>query len=127
VDSASPDCKAKEQQIYDHEIRHLPQALVWTASSVAINLTTQKYLGNTAPLWQLAAGKAAGAGISAALVVTGRALAPQTARTWDQFTSKNLFLPMTKILGRAAGISGEDVERMAAREQRLEEAGWTEQ
>lgn len=116
VATDSQACKDKENEIYEHEVRHLPQAVVWTAASIGINLATQRVLGNNAPLWQLAAAKATGASISAAAVVTGRAFAPQTARKWDQFTSKNLFLPATKALGGLAGISSEDVDRMAQKE-----------
>jgi hypothetical protein len=122
--SDSEACKKKADEIYEHEVRHLPQALLWTASSIAINLTTQKLLGNTAPLWQLAAGKAAGASISAGLVVSGRALMPQTARNWDGWTSKNVFLPMTKALGSYAGITENDVERMAEKQKKLEGNSW---
>jgi hypothetical protein len=124
----APDSKAvkdKENAIYEHEVRHLPQAVVWTASSIALNLATQRYLGNTAPLAHLAAAKATGATISAALVVTGRAFAPQSARKWDQYTSKNIFLPLTKVVGGAAGITSEDVDRMAAKEG-LTESNWTD-
>lgn len=121
----SDACKKKADEIYEHEVRHLPQALLWTASSIAINLTTQRLLGNTAPLWQLAAGKAAGASISAGLVVGGRALMPQTARQWDGWTSKNIFLPMTKVLGSWAGITEDDVNRMAEKQAKLEGTSWT--
>jgi hypothetical protein len=124
LSSESEACKKKADEIYEHEVRHLPQALLWTASSIAINLSTQKLLGNTAPLWQLAAGKAAGASISAGLVVSGRALMPQTARNWDGWTSKNVFLPMTKMLGSFAGITESDVERMAEKQAKLEKNSW---
>ena len=42
-------------------------------AAVAINLCTQRAIGNKGPFWQLAAGKAVGASISAGLVVGGRA------------------------------------------------------
>ena len=121
----STAAKDKENAIYEHEVRHLPQALVWTASSIGINLATQRYLGNNAPLSHLAAAKATGATISAALVVAGRAFAPQTARKWDQYTSKHVFLPLTKVVGGAAGISSEDVDRMAVKEG-LHDVNWTD-
>ncbi len=117
LSTSSKECKDKQQEIYEHEVRHLPQALIWTASSIAINLTTQRLLGNHAPLWQLAAGKAAGASISAGLVVSGRAMMPRTARNWDQATSKHIFLPLTKIMSPLAGISTQDVDRMASKQE----------
>jgi len=110
VDSEA--CKEKEKQIYDHEVRHLPQALIWTVSSVAINLATQKSLGNKGPLWQLAIGKAVGASISAGLVVGGRGLAPEAAHKWDRFTSRKLFLPATKTIGKLFGVDEKDFDSM---------------
>jgi hypothetical protein len=110
----SDACREKENQIYEHEVRHLPQALIWTASSVAINLATQKGLGNKGPLWQLAVGKAVGASISAGLVVGGRAIVPEAAHNWDRFTSKNLFLPVTKAVGKVVGVDEKDIDSMAS-------------
>jgi len=113
IDIDSDACREKENQIYAHEVRHLPQALIWTVSSVAINLATQRALGNKAPLWQLAAGKASGAAISAGLVVGGRALVPEAAHDWDRFTSRNIFLPATKAVGKVVGVNEEHVDNMA--------------
>lgn len=124
VSADSPEYKQHMEAVYRHEVDHLPQALVWTASSIAINLTTQRLIGNTAPLWQLATGKAVGASISAALVVGGRGLAPEAARKWDGFTSKNVFLPATRVIGRVFGIEERSVERMADKEERLADGPW---
>ncbi len=115
----SKDYQDRVQMIYRHEADHLPQALMWTLSSVGINVITQKAIGNTGPVWHIAAGKAVGAGISAGLVVGGRAFAPQTARKWDQFTSENIFLPLTKSIGGLFGVDADSVDRMAAHQAEL--------
>lgn len=115
----APEVKARTEAIYQHEIDHLPQAAVWTASSIALNLTTQRLIGNRAPFWQLAAGKAVGASISAGLVVGARGALPEAARKWDLFTSTHLFLPATKIVGKAFGVDEQAVERMAQKESEL--------
>jgi hypothetical protein len=116
LDADAPETKAREEEIYRYEAEHFPQALLWTLSSVGINLGTQRLLGNHAPLWQLGVAKATGASVSAGLVIGARGLMPQAARNWDNYTSTKLFLPATKAIGGLFGVSGEDVDRMAARE-----------
>lgn len=125
LDERGQVCKDKAAEIYEHEMRHLPQALLWTASSITINLCTQRVLGNKGPLLHMLAGKAAGASISAGLVVAGRSLMPQTAHDWDRFTSEHLFLPLTKTAGKLAGITPQDVDRMAQK-QEPQELDWAE-
>ena len=120
IDPNAPEVKAREQDIYEHEVRHLPQALMWTASSVAINLATQRAMGNKGPLWQLATGKALGASITAGLVVGARGLAPESAEKWDHWTSKNVFLPLTERIGHLFGVKKEDVERMHRKKEAIE-------
>ncbi len=111
IDKASPEYKAHLEATYQYELRHLPQALSWTASSIAINLATQRMVGNTAPLWHMATGKAIGAGISAGLLVAGRAVVPDAAHRWDQFTNDKLFAPTTSVIGRWLGIEKSAPER----------------
>lgn len=126
MDPASQECKNREEEIYRHEARHLPQALLWTVSSIALNLTTQRMIGNPAPFWHLAAGKAAGAGISAGLVVGGRAFAPETARKWDQLTSKHLFIPATKAVTGMLGIDDKVVDKIAAEQEADAQVQWAD-
>lgn len=94
----APQAKQEEHQIYEREMSHLPQAVVWTVSASALNIATQRASGNTGPLTHLLAGKLAGSATSAALVVGFRALAPQPAYRWDQFTSEKLFAPITRAV-----------------------------
>jgi hypothetical protein len=112
----SKECREKQEQIYAHEVSHLPQALLWTASSITLNLCTQKLLGNKAPLWQMGGAKALGATLNTALVVSGRAMAPQTARRWDRFTTRHVFLPATKTVGKIFGIDETTIDRMAEKD-----------
>lgn len=126
VSNDSQEYKNHFQDVYRYEIEHLPQALVWTASSIAINLTTQKLTGNHAPLWQLATGKAVGATISAGLVVGARGLFPEAAHRWDSYTSTHLFLPATKAVGTLFGVEARTVEKLAEKEKSLKDEGWTD-
>lgn len=114
------------EAVYQHEVSHLPQALMWTVSSIAINLCTQRAIGNKGPLWQLAAGKTVGAGISAGLVVGGRGLAPDAAEKWDRFTSDKLFIPATKAAGKLFGVTQQDINSMVEKQKELEGKSWTE-
>lgn len=124
IDPSSDVVKDKANDIYEHEMRHLPQAFVWTAASTAINIAVQRQLGNDGPLWHMLAGKLNGVAISTGAVVGGRAIMPQTARKWDQWTSNNIFLPVTKMVGKVAGINEEDVDRMAIKEGLKDDATW---
>jgi hypothetical protein len=123
IDTSDPVYAEHREKIYRYEIDHLPQALVWTVSSIALNLTTQRLTGNHAPLWQLTTGKAVGASISAGLVVGARGLAPATAHRWDQLTSETIFLPATKAVGSLFGV-GENAVDMLAKEEA--DAKWAE-
>lgn len=126
VSADSQEFKDHVEAVYQHEVSHLPQALMWTTSSIAINLCTQRAIGNKGPFWQLAAGKAVGASISAGLVVGGRGLAPGAAEKWDNFTSEKLFLPATKAVGSLFGVRKEDIDRMAEEQKELKGESWTE-
>lgn len=113
--------KARAQEIYGHEMQHLPLAAIWTASSVAINIATQKLAGNSAPLWQITAGKMAGTAVSSGATVGLRMLAPQTAQRWDAFSSEKLWLPATRKIGALFGVDGETVDRMAEKQHALKQ------
>ena len=119
IDTNSADYGQRVQEIYRYEIDHLPQAVTWTVSSIAINLATQRLTGNHAPLWQLAAGKAVGASISAGMVVGARGLAPGAAHRWDNFTSEHIFLPATKTVGKLFGVEEKTVDALAQKEANL--------
>jgi hypothetical protein len=125
VDIQSDAFKEKAAQIYEHEVQHLPQAVMWTASSMVINILTQKLSGNKNPVWQIAAGTASGVAVTAGLVVGARAVAPETAHKWDRFTSQKLFLPATKAVGKVFGVKEEAVNRMIEKEKSLEGSSWS--
>ena len=92
--------KERENDIYNHEIDHFGQVGVWTASSVGINIGYQKFVsGNSHPWKHLLLYKTIGAAQTAAVLMGGRALYPEKFRDMDQWTTKNLYLPTTKLLG----------------------------
>jgi hypothetical protein len=122
----SEEARNYAQQLYMYEISHLPQALLWTASSITINLSTQRLMGSHAPISHMLAGKAAGAGISAGLVVGARGILPDTARSWDMFTSRNIFLPVTKIMSGWFGVNEKAVDAMEEKQEQIRQGLWTE-
>lgn len=103
----------RANEIYQHEMKHLPQAAVWTVASTALCLGALRLMGDTHSLGVNAASKLIGASVSIVGVLGTRALAPDTARSWDSWTSTNLYLPATKVIGRTIGIEPKDVDRMA--------------
>lgn len=134
----SPEVQQRAKDIYVHEIRHLPQALMWTASSSALNIGMQyaieknRWFGTHmhGTFWQWLPGKLGGklaaSGVTAGVVVLGRGIAPQSAERWDHWTSKNIFLPLTERIGHLFGVTKEDVERMHAKKEAIEKGqSWT--
>ncbi len=124
IDPQSEEAKAQAALLYDYEMHHLPQALVWTASSIAINLGTQRAMGNHAPLSHMLAGKAAGASITAAAVVAARGIMPAAARKWDTFTTSKIFQPATEMTAGWFGVDVEDTRRMLAKEAQIKHENW---
>lgn len=116
--------KARADALYTHEIKHLPLAAVWTASSIAMNVATQKLLGNQAPTSHILAGKGAGIAFSSGLTVGLRALIPAKAQAWDKFSSEKLYLPATKKIGKLFGVEEKSVENMAREQEKLADKGW---
>lgn len=100
----------KADEIYQYEVSHLGQALMWTTSSIAINMGTQKILDPKVPLSEMLAGKAAGAALSAGVLLAVRSLAPKTAHRWDQAVSKHVLLPVSKAINKALGIKNPSEE-----------------
>ncbi len=105
VEVGSKEYKEREQETYAREMRHLPQAFMWTASSVALNIGAQRLSGNKGELSHLLAGKAVGAATSATAVLGFRSFAPHQAYKWDNFTSEHIFRPTAHAVKKA--VNGE--------------------
>ncbi|MBY0354617.1 MAG: hypothetical protein K2Q12_02680 [Rickettsiales bacterium] len=122
----SPEYQARVREIYRHEVDHLPQAAVWTGSSIALNVLTQKLVGNHGPWWHIGLGKLAGASVSIGGVLGARAVMPETVRSLDQWTSGNLFLPATQAVGKIFGVDEQATQSMAQKDADLaSSATWT--
>lgn len=117
----SPEFKAHARQLYDNEVSHLSQAAVWTLAAFVLNVATQKAIGSSYSTRQIIEGKLVGALMATTVVLGARALDPEKAHKWDQYTSQNIFLPLTKKVGGLFGIDHKTVERMAQKEKLLPE------
>jgi len=93
----------KVQSIYKREMENVPKLLLWTVSSVAINICTQKLMKNDAPLWHMLVGKAAGAGVTALLSTLARGIAPGATDAIDQFTHQHIVHPVNKLVRNIFG------------------------
>lgn len=130
VDPGSEAYRQHVNGVYEHEMSHFPQAMVWTAASLGLNVGYQMHADKTPlPLLEKAALKSAsvlsGVLVTAGVVVAARALAPHRVREFDQWTSSNFILPSTKVVGKIFGVDEAAVERMAAKRAEFSDEGWT--
>ncbi|PZP86516.1 MAG: hypothetical protein DI582_02690 [Azospirillum brasilense] len=116
--------RAHAKEIYRYEMQHLPQGLMWTASSIGLNIATQKAIGNPSPVGHILAGKVTGSAISTGLLFGIRGAAPETAHRWDQFATGKVLIPATKVLGKLFGVHEKDIESMAQKKEALENSRW---
>ena len=104
----APEAKAKAAQFYEHEVSHLPQALVWNAFSIPINIGTMMYLNRSEPnkgalLLKLLLGKSFGSAVSNGALIGGRALHPELFRRWDTLQTTHVILPVSRAIDRMLG------------------------
>ena len=133
VNISSPEYTAHKQAVYDHEMNHFPQAVVWTGFSLGLNTAYQMYADKSpipfAEKLALKSGSVlSGVLVTAGVVVAARAMAPHKVREFDQWTSSNVILPATKVVGKAFGVDEQTVDRMAEKEKHFSEKGsnWKE-
>ncbi|MFZ4542116.1 MAG: hypothetical protein ACOYNL_10045 [Rickettsiales bacterium] len=104
----------RAQELYRYEMQHLPQMAVWTASSIALHYAVMRKFEKMSVV-EFGKQKAAGAGITAAIVFGARALAPDKAHRWDETAGKKVVMPLTKKFGKLFGIDERDVDEYHAR------------
>lgn len=132
VEVDSPEYKEHVNAVYEHEMGHFPQAVVWTGFSLGLNIGYQMHADKSThiPFANKLALKSSsvlsGVLVTAGMVVAARAFAPHKVREFDQWTSKNFILPATKTVGKAFGVNEEAVDRMAEKEEALMEGSWAE-
>lgn len=116
-----PAVRERANELYQHEVEHLPHAFVWTGSAAGINILTQKIAGNKAPTWHMALGKLNGSLMTLAMVLGFRAFAPESAQRLDRFNSRHVAEPTTRWVSRLLGIDDKTVERVLEREREFDD------
>lgn len=109
----APETKAHAAEIYEHEISHLPQAVVWNMFAYPIGAAAQKLDGHNHSWGQIFKSKLVGAVISNGLLIGGRMLAPGAAQKWDALTGDNIFAPVNKAVGKLFGVDEKAMEKAA--------------
>ena len=117
LDADAPEVVARAQALYHSEMQHLPQAVMWNVFAFPIGVVTQKMGGHGSSYARIIRNKSIGALISNALLLGGRAMAPNIAQQWDAMNSRYLIAPVTGLVGEASGLKHSDVARWAARVQ----------
>lgn len=116
LDTNAPEVQAKAQMLYEHEMSHLPKAVVWNMFSVPINIVGQmleRKSRKMTDLFDIALGKTFGIIVSNTMLIGGRALAPDAFHKWDSLNSKYLIMPVSKAVGRIAGVDDKTMEEAA--------------
>ncbi len=111
----APEVEEKRAYLYEHEISHLPQAMVWNAFSIPINFGVQ-YLTHghhKSSNWRKSVadmlpgfivGKGFGTLFSNGVLLGGRAVAPDAFIAWDRWNSKHIIKPVLEGPGKLLGI-----------------------
>jgi len=121
VAADSQEYKDHAAKVYEYEMRHFPQAVVWTGFSLALNTGYQMWADKSQiPFAQKFLLKStsvlSGILVTAGVVVAARALAPNTIHSFDSWTGKHAILPATKAIGKIFGVKEADVDRMAEKD-----------
>lgn len=111
-DPNSEECKERAQGMHEIEMRHLPNALLWTFFSPTINLVIQKKVlwgewRNETSWGRLAVAKGVGATITSGLTLGLRSAIPKQMQQWDDFISGKFAVP---ILNKVSSMFGVDKE-----------------
>lgn len=119
------------KQVYEYEMNHLPQAVVWTGFSLGLNTAYQVYADKSPmafdrKLLLKSSSVLSGILVTAGVVVAARAMAPVRMHGVDEWMGENTILPATKAVGKLFGVKEEDVERMAQKDQEIREGSWVD-
>lgn len=125
---SSEEYKQKVHKIYEYEMSHLPQAFVWTVSTVGLNVVAQRAMGNKAPIHHITAGKVGGSAISVVLTLGGRTMFPRKAEKLDKWTSQNIILPLEDKVYDTLGVKHDELEASIhpQHKENGDEKGWTD-
>lgn len=119
--AGSDEQKAKANELYEYEMQHLPQAVMWNAFAWPTNIVLQRYVfkdpHHSHGLAAITTAKTFGAIFSNGVLLGGRAVAPDLAHQWDKWNSEHIIAPATKIIGGVIGIDRETVDKVAKKQE----------
>lgn len=136
IERDSAEYKDHLNDIYEHEMHHLPQAAWWTVWSSAFNIALQQpfyeYMATPQIRHEFPLGsmrqriltKVGGASLSIGLVLGTRALMPETAHRWTNWSEENLVNPATKIITSSLGIDDKTVDEAIAEKKQYHDGQW---
>lgn len=114
----SAETQAKKHELYEHEMSHLPQAIMWNVIAVPLNIWVQYARSpkkGRVELFDITASKTFGSLVSNGMLLGGRAAMPDAFGKWDDWSSSKIVMPATKLLGRLGGVDDKTVERSLER------------
>jgi|GEM_PF-696791 len=122
----SQEYKEHAAKVYEYEISHFPQAVVWTGFSLGLNTgyqmwTDKRPIPFAQKLLLKGSSVLSGVLVTAGMVVAARVFAPNKMHSLDQWASDKIVLPVTKTTGKMFGIKDEDITRMVEKEKELEQ------
>ncbi|MFN7401802.1 MAG: hypothetical protein ACK5R4_05665, partial [Alphaproteobacteria bacterium] len=120
----APEVKSYAEEVYQHEMSHLPQAVVWNMFAYPIGAVVQKKTGHNRSYPEIFKSKAIGAVVSNGLLIGGRMMAPGLAQKWDAAMGERVLLPVGKKVGKLFGVDEKTMEHAANRGKRHEAATW---
>lgn len=103
IDPNSDAYKKKLEEWKDFQADNFAKSSVISVSSIALNVATQKAMGNTHKLSVITMSKVIGAAITMASMLGLRVLIPKTTKELDEELSKKYFTPVIRATQRAFG------------------------
>lgn len=149
IDLQSEQVRNYAEGLYKHEVEHLPHAALWTGIALPISAEFVNLMGGHPPEdcnhahhnhhhhehhhhghgashWTRFKGTLAhginGKLFSTAILLTARAIAPESARRWDRWASDTVYYPVTKSVSSLFGVDEETVQRVREKHDAMFEA-----
>lgn len=110
----------RAEEIYQNEIKHLPQAVVWNMFSFPLGVLGQKFFGHQGSYGEIVKYKLLGTAISNVLLIGGRAMFPDKAEKFDRLDGKYVIRPVTRAISSLVGIDSKVVDQMDAKAEEAE-------
>lgn len=116
IDSKAVQLRANE--LYEHEMSHLPLAFVWTPISAAINLIVQKKFLHDSHSWgELLTTKAITATLATGTVFGVRSLFPTQIHSFETGVNQRVISPVMQTVGQWVGMDRYTIKKALENEE----------